>query len=430
MIQRNPRSGKYGVRTMNNNTNNNKQNDIKILVFDDNERNLYTYNQILARPDREIITVKSGEEGLRLLFKHDISLMLMDVQMPDMNGFETAKLIFSREQTKDIPVIFVSAVYQEQDFVNEGFALGAVDYVTKPIDSFLLRNKVEVFLRLYHQNRVLVDKQEDINKMNNYLKKKTIELKKMQAQIVHNAKLASLGVMSSGLAHELNNPLQFIMGFNESLKAVYEDFDQVTYEQVKDEIEEIDKNCHRMNNIIKHFREFSRQDDSNFKRLKINDVIHKSFILFKEQLRLRNIKMELDLSNQDPEVNGNNTRLEQVFTNLISNSRDAISSSSPEEGGLLKVISKTKEDSILIDFMDNGPGIKKANIDRIFDPFYTTKEVGKGTGLGLSISFGILQEHKGDINCVSTSDQGTTFQIKLPLYNSPPNTPPQESEVI
>jgi len=401
---------------------NNINNKIKILVFDDNERNLYTYNQILSGPDREIITVKNGEEGLRLLFTHDISLILMDVQMPDMNGFETAKLIFSRNQTKDIPVIFVSAVYQEEDFVNKGFALGAVDYVTKPIDSFLLKNKVEVFLRLYSQNRALLEKQEDINNMNNFLKKKTTELKQMQAQIVHNAKLASLGVMSSGLAHELNNPLQFIMGFNESLKAVYEDYDQVPYEQVKDEIEEIDKNCHRMNNIIKHFREFSRQDDSNFKRTKINDVINKSFILFKEQLRLRNIEMKLNLSNQNPEVNGNHTRLEQVFTNLISNSRDAITSSSPEAGGILQVISNTKEDSVLIEFIDNGPGIEKSNIDRIFDPFYTTKEVGKGTGLGLAISHGILQEHKGEINCVSTSDQGTTFQIKLPLLITPPTT--------
>jgi len=248
------------------------------------------------------------------------------------------------------------------------------------------------------------------------------KLKETQAQLVQNAKLASLGVMSSGLAHELNNPLQFIMGFNERMKAYFETNELATFKDVENYISKISKNCDRMKKIIQYFRDFSRQTKQNFKPTSINDTISNSFILFKEQLRLRNIKIELYLSRNDPQINGNNNRLEQVFTNLISNSRDAITSVFPLEGGLLRVSSKVENNSVILDFSDNGTGIEKSKIDRIFDPFYTTKEVGKGTGLGLSISFGIIREHKGNINCLNTSKEGTTFRIKLPIYKNDEKT--------
>jgi len=171
-----------------------------------------------------------------------------------------------------------------------------------------------------------------------------------------------------------------------------------------------------MKKIIQHFREFCRQDKIHFRTINMNDVIEKSFILFKEQFRHHNIKIQINLSPDDLLITGDTTRLEQVFTNLIANSRDAVNSISQKESRTINVSSKKKENFAIVDFTDNGHGIEKSNLNRIFDPFYTTKEVGKGTGLGLSISYGIIQEHNGNISCHTTSDKGTTFRIKIPLY--------------
>ena len=246
------------------------------------------------------------------------------------------------------------------------------------------------------------------------LEKAHKELKNTQFKLVQSSKLASLGVMSSGLAHELNTPLQSIMGFNQRLVAYFERNEQATLKDVEKYTQKIDKNCHRMKEIIQHFRDFSRQDKQFFRNISVNKVIGDSFILFKEQLRLHNIRIDMNLCKNDPKVNGDSNRLEQVFSNLISNSRDAITCISHQQG-LLSVSSKIEDDSVVVDFSDNGPGIEKSKLDHIFDPFYTTKEVGKGTGLGLSISYEIIQNHKGNISCLINLDKGAIFRITLPL---------------
>ncbi|MBL6990957.1 MAG: HAMP domain-containing protein [Bacteriovoracaceae bacterium] len=256
-------------------------------------------------------------------------------------------------------------------------------------------------------------------------KKKVLELetineklKKTQVQLIQSAKLASLGELSAGLAHELNNPLQSIIGFTQALRDYISSHEQVISKDTEEYFIEITNNYNRMREIIKHFRVFSRQNEQINKSVDVNEVINNSFILFKEQLRLGNIKYQLDLDKGGPKVFGNEIRLEQVFTNLITNGRDAISSVDKAQEGMLLVSSKVNADCVVLDFKDSGMGISEQKIDRIFDPFFTTKDTDRGTGLGLSISYGIIKDHKGQICCHETSNKGTTFRIILPLLTN------------
>ncbi len=241
-------------------------------------------------------------------------------------------------------------------------------------------------------------------------------LRNTQEQLVQSAKLASLGVMNAGLAHELNNPLHFIRGFNERIKTKFKKNDKVSLDQVQYYIDEIDDNCERMKNIIEHFQKFSRKDKKQLKPIRINKVVKKSIILFKEKLRHRNIKIKMNLCEEELKIKGDTNRLEQVFINFISNSFDAISVVSDDREGLIQLDSAIENKFVVLKFSDNGTGIKETDLKHIFDPFYTTKEVGQGTGLGLSISYGIIKEHQGQVGCVSTIGKGTTFKIKLPVF--------------
>jgi signal transduction histidine kinase len=242
------------------------------------------------------------------------------------------------------------------------------------------------------------------------------ELKHKQLQLVQSGKLAALGEMSSGIAHELNNPLLLIKGFNNRTKAALEKMGGAAVsDNVRDYIKEVDENCDRMKKIIQHLRDFSRQAEQHFSVISVNEIVDKSFMLLNEQLRLRNIEIKKRLTEGNPKINGEANRLEQVFINLISNSRDALESMPEDQVKSIEVSSKIEVGSVIVRISDNGMGVDASNIEKIFNPFFTTKEVGKGTGLGLSISHSIIKEHKGDIWCESTPGHGASFCIRLPL---------------
>ena len=242
------------------------------------------------------------------------------------------------------------------------------------------------------------------------------ELRDTQYQLVQSGKLAALGEMSSGLAHEINNPLFLIKGFNNRIKVDLNKHHQDVYEEVSDYMQEVNDNCERIMRIVKHFRDFSRISEQDFESISINNVISKSFILLNEQLKLRSINVKQILSKEDHQIIGNENQLEQVFINLITNARDSIEEAHEAKGGDLVVCTRREGKLAIIEFSDNGTGIDDEQLKRLFDPFYTTKEVGKGTGLGLSISHGIIADHKGKIICKSNKGEGARFIVSLPLY--------------
>ena len=257
------------------------------------------------------------------------------------------------------------------------------------------------------------------------------KLKSTQAQLIQSAKLASIGELSSGIAHELNQPLTVIRGISQLFKR---NLVKKNSEHVKflEQFESLERNTRRMMKIINHLRNFSRQSQSDFSRVEINAVLDACLLMVGEQLQLRSIEVEKCMAPNLGAVHGDPNSLEQVFLNLLTNARDAIeearhhlpegSGPEPQKADKIRITTGNNDEgsTVIIQFIDTGNGIPSTVIEQIFDPFFTTKEVGKGTGLGLSVSYGIVKEHGGDIEVVETGADGTTFQVRLPVSNTDP----------
>jgi len=255
------------------------------------------------------------------------------------------------------------------------------------------------------------------NKMAEYLQNTYQDLKSTSAQLAQSAKLAAVGELAAGVAHELNQPLMVIRGHAQEMI----EGNSVPENIIKD-LRLIEKQTGRMMRIIDHLRAFARQSTGAFEQVNLNDVIDDSFTLITQQLKNLNIEIMKELDESIPRIWGDHNRLEQIFLNLMTNAKDAME----EKGeGVLSVKTQPimdmtgdkngKVTGVLVLFSDTGVGIGDNIMDKIFDPFFTTKEVGKGTGLGLSISYSILKDHGGSITAESNDGTGTTFRLEFPV---------------
>src|ERR1700738_5268821 len=229
-------------------------------------------------------------------------------------------------------------------------------------------------------------------------------LRKLQTQIVQSEKLASLGQLAAGAAHEINNPLTAILGFSDLLAD-----DPSLSEKARSTAAKIRDQARRTKTLVGNLLSFARQVPVERALLDINTVVTNAVQLRTLDLHNPNIKIELQLESVLPGVRGDGNQLIQVFFNIVNNGIDAMEAS---EGGVLTIKTMRDRGNVVILFTDTGPGIKDPQ--RVFDPFYTTKPVGKGTGLGLSICFGILQEHAGKIHCYNSQQGGAVFRVELP----------------
>jgi two-component system, NtrC family, sensor kinase len=227
---------------------------------------------------------------------------------------------------------------------------------------------------------------------------------RLEEQLQHAEKMASIGLLAAGVAHEVNTPLAGISSYTQMLRAQTDAGD--TRAPL---LEKIEKQTFRAAKIINNLLNFSRSGTSEFETLDVNKVVLDVLSLVEHQLDNSRIKVRKELAESLPPVRGNENRLQQVFFNLILNARDAMPS-----GGWLTLATRSDDDAVVIEVRDTGLGIKREDIKRIYDPFFTTKGIGRGTGLGLSVSYGILQEHGGAIFVESAPGQGTTFQVALP----------------
>jgi len=225
----------------------------------------------------------------------------------------------------------------------------------------------------------------------------------LEEQLQHSEKMASIGILAAGVAHEVNTPLTGISSYTQMLR-----------QQIKNDdprsalLEKIEKQTFRAAKIVNNLLNFSRSSKAEFENLDTNKVLLDVLSLLEHQLERGRIKVRKEL-NDLPLVRGNENRLQQVFFNLILNARDAM-----PKGGWLTLATRAEDDAVVVEVRDTGHGIKPEHVRRIYDPFFTTKGIGRGTGLGLSISFGIVQEHGGAIFVESVPGQGTTFQVALP----------------
>jgi signal transduction histidine kinase len=245
------------------------------------------------------------------------------------------------------------------------------------------------------------------------------ELEVRQEQLLHSRKLASIGTFVSGIAHELNNPLNNISLTAEALQLGYE---TTPKEEVRDLIDDILNQADRAGQVVKNLLDFSRAERPALKSLQIGDVIKGTLKLVKSQLLIADIQLALDIDDALPPIRGRSQDLQHVFLNMFLNSIDAtgpqgtVSISAHHDGGVVRV-----------DVTDTGTGIKPDDMGHIFDPFFTTKEVGDGTGLGLSLAYGIIRSHGGHIEVKSELAKGTTFSIFLPAADPDPHGPDTDS---
>ena len=269
-------------------------------------------------------------------------------------------------------------------------------------------------LRLESSRKAMIHIMGDLRETTAEIQRREQELREKQEQLVQAAKLATLGELTTGVAHELNNPLNNIALFIGNVIDLI-DFGTPDTERVLRDLHAAIGQVLKASQIISHLRAFGRSAPASHEEVSVKAIIVQAVSLLHEQLRLRNIEVELELCDDDRLVVGNAIQLEQVFLNLLTNARDALAKS-PRK--VIQISSGVERKIIKIIFKDTGPGIPAGLERRVFDPFFTTKEVGAGTGLGLSITYGIVRDHQGTISIGSAPGEGAAFVIELPLAAS------------
>ncbi|MFH1116804.1 MAG: ATP-binding protein [Pseudomonadota bacterium] len=245
------------------------------------------------------------------------------------------------------------------------------------------------------------------------------------AKLIQASKMATLGEMATGIAHELNQPLNVIRLGCDYLRKTVKTGRSLTPEDLEKVSAELDANVDRAARIINHLRQFGRRADQSMSPIDINEPIRSVFTLLGTQLEHHSIRWTLDLKEDLPQILGDGNRLEQVFINLVLNSRDAIlsrvgSKDAPREttDKLVTIRSSHEMERVVVSVSDTGAGIPEPLRARVFEPFFTTKKTGEGTGLGLSISYGIIKEHNGTIEIDTSQTQGTTFRLTFPALSN------------
>jgi len=401
-----------------------------ILVVDDDKKALKFVGRFIEGFDYEVFTAISGDQGFEMLLNNKIDVVVSDIKMEGMDGIEflkSAKILYP-----DVEVILITG-FKEEELSIKALRAGAFDYLCKPLNLDELALSIQKAIerinlnrnKLYRKRELEISK-EIVAKMNeeleNRIQKRTQELNDVQGQLFQTSKLATLGEMSAGLAHEMNQPLGGISLVSKSFKKMLEK-GILTDEEILDGLNDIDISVQRMSKIINHIRTFARQDNLPVSVVEVNNTITSAMSLMGEQLRLHEVTVELDFCDLLPNIEGEPFQLEQVWINIISNAKDSMEEkdkqkkNSPEKySKCLKISTMDNVDNgVAIYFKDNGMGISKQDMEKIFQPFFTTKAVGKGMGLGMSISYGIIDAHQGSIRFDSKEGEGTTVRVDLPL---------------
>jgi C4-dicarboxylate-specific signal transduction histidine kinase len=271
-------------------------------------------------------------------------------------------------------------------------------------------------LSLADSRKAMIHIMGDLRDTTAEIQRREQELRDKQEQLVQAGKLATLGELTTGVAHELNNPLNniglYVGNVIDQLRLGKLDDDRIVAE-----LEKAMEQMQKATEIISHLRTFGRAAPVSLETVDIDEVIERSLSLVQEQIKLRGIEVEFELSPGELVLVANPIQLEQVFINLLTNARDALETADTKK---IRIATKRDGDRVCITVSDTGPGIPPDVAARIFDPFFTTKEVGAGTGLGLSITYSIVKEHGGDIWVSSPAEGGATFEIQLPIREHPP----------
>jgi two-component system NtrC family sensor kinase len=375
----------------------------RVLVVDDVPANSRLVCAVLEPLDCEVVVASSGREALERLDGEPFAILLLDVQMPIMNGYELAQRAREHPRGKDVPIIFLTAMVSDREVTARGYGSGAVDLLFKPLDATILRSKVQIFLELHASQRRLAQAYED--------------LKAAQSQLVQAAKMASLGELVAGIAHEINNPLAFVLSHLETVKKCLHKVEGSTrfavgserpsWERANDRLREMGLGLTRIRDLVTRLRTFSRVDEGDRKEVSIRESVESVLTILGHRLRGRiDVKLELEAPDLLECYPG---PLNQALLNVVANAIEAI-----EGKGSVSIRTSTGGGSYHIAIRDTGAGIPPQLLDRILEPFFTTKEPGAGTGLGLSITYSIMQKHGGTLTFECPPDGGTITTLSFP----------------
>lgn len=410
--------------------------DIKILVVDDREDNLFSIEAILEKDNYTIIKANSGRAALKILLQqHDFSLILMDVQMPDLNGFETATIIYERDKLKAIPIIFITAHDYDEEYIFKGYRMGGADYIYKPINPELLRIKVGVFVELYRKNQQLQLHEKKLLEANKALQKEIEErkvseekIKMLNAQLVDNnthlkAVNAELDQFAYVASHDLQEPLRKIMVFTDKI-LIRGDHNEETEKYLS----KITGSARRMQSLINDLLSFSRHSvgSSDFKPTDLQALVREA---------LSELEIEIEKSSARVQYTGLPviwaipSLMQQLFYNLI---RNAIKFRKKSVAPVVNIVAEKMEQEppaihgagdqpatnnyYRITISDNGIGFDEKYTDDIFMVFKRLHSYHEfeGTGVGLSLCKKIVEKHNGSITATSQVDVGSSFIIQLP----------------
>jgi len=433
----------------------------RILYIEDDEANRVLVRKLLRASGYEVLLAEDGLSGIDLAQETKPALILMDMNMPGLDGYEASTRIKAIESLKEIPVIALTANVLKGDRERSLIA-GCDGYISKPIDPDTFVEEIQGYLggqremvsadeeapllREYSDKLVsrLEEKVRDLSKLNVELEQRVVnkgaELESTQQQLLQSEKLASIGQLAAGVAHEINNPIGFVSSNISSLQkyvngmlellVVYGPLEQaindeaisekinhikeeIDYDYLKDDINDLlsesQDGIGRVKQIIQDLKDFSRVDSAETEWADLHQGINSTLNIVQNEIKYK--AEVLKEYGEIPEIECVPAQINQVFMNLLVNAAHAM-----DEQGTITIRSGSDDnEKVWIQISDTGKGISQEHINKIFDPFFTTKPVGKGTGLGLSLSYGIIQNHGGQLEVQSEAGKGTVFTIHLPI---------------
>ncbi|MDY0190856.1 MAG: response regulator [Desulfuromonas sp.] len=422
----------------------------RILLVDDNVMNLDTLLASLGN-NYDLRVAIDGQAALNLLASgYSPDLILLDIMMPGIDGYEVCRRVKAEPALSAIPVIFLTALDNDQE-ETKGLALGAVDYITKPFSPAIVCQRIKTHLELkLHRDQL----DELVTQKTAELSTAYVDLKKVHDQMVQQEKMASLGQLAAGVAHEINNPAGFVNSNIGSLEKyverllqwtlfIDEHMDNIDNEEliaelnskkralkidyilddIKSLIAETKDGIGRIGAIVRNMKNFCRAEDDQLKLVDLAECIDSALSIAWNEVKYK-ATVEKSYA-QLPQVTVLPQQLGQVFVNLLVNAAQAI-----EDQGQITITTSLEQSSsaakdgahnwAVVSICDTGSGMTAEQQLRIFEPFYTTKAVGKGTGLGLSICADIMQKHNGIITVDSSVGVGSCFTLKIPLLAQTP----------
>jgi signal transduction histidine kinase len=422
---------------------------LRILLVDDTPTNLKVLAEALHGQGWKTLMAADGESAIEQVEYLRPDLILLDVMMPGIDGFETCRRLKANPETQDIPVIFMTALSDTVDKVR-GLELGAVDYVTKPFQHEEVIARTKLHLRL---SQLTYRLEQEVQLRTQDLSNSLGQLQQAQLQLVQSEKMSTLGQLVAGIGHEINNPIGFING---NLKYVQEYANDLfrllelyqaklpgpdaELEELIDEVdlpyligdlpqmlESMKEGVSRLQEISLSLRTFARSDTATMVDYQVEDGLNSTLMLLGHRLKADDRRPAIQIVKnfqKTPKVSCYAGQLNQVFMNLFANAIDALDDFNEGKSyqeleanpNQITVVTELKDNALVIRIGDNGIGIDDQIRSKIFEPSFTTKAVGKGTGLGLPISQQIIEgKHKGKLDCFSEVGKGTEFMITLPI---------------